>query len=274
MDELARLNRLRWNALSQAGIEYGRPALALDEPGARALIDPEGVLGEVRGLRVLCLAAGGGQQSVAFAMLGAAVTVLDISDVQLAKDQEAARHYALTITTLRGDMRNLSEVPHRPFDLVWHGHSINFVPDVACVFREVTSVLRPGGLYRLHFVNPFVHGLWLEPWSGGYPLRRPYLDGAVVDGLDELWRFQDGHGAEHAMPGPPEFRHTLGTIINTLIRTGFEIRGLWEENTGDLNAVPGSWQHFKAIAPPWLAIWAARGLQDVSPGCTAEHKRA
>ena len=39
---------------------------------------------------VLCLAAGGGQQSVAFALLGANVTVFDLSETQLEHDRLAA----------------------------------------------------------------------------------------------------------------------------------------------------------------------------------------
>jgi 2-polyprenyl-3-methyl-5-hydroxy-6-metoxy-1,4-benzoquinol methylase len=53
--------------------------LQLDTASARACIDPDGWLGALDGLRVLCLASGGGQQSAAFALLGAQVTVVDLS---------------------------------------------------------------------------------------------------------------------------------------------------------------------------------------------------
>ncbi len=78
VDEIARYNKGRWEELAEANIEYSRPFLDLDSEKAREAIDPEGVLADVSGLDVLCLASGGGQQSAAFGLLGANVTVLDL----------------------------------------------------------------------------------------------------------------------------------------------------------------------------------------------------
>ena len=96
MDDLARYNRERWEALAQANIGYSRPILDLDPRSAREVLDPYGIMGDVRGRDILCLAGGGGQQSAAFGLLGARVTVYDLSDTQLARDQEAAAHYGST----------------------------------------------------------------------------------------------------------------------------------------------------------------------------------
>ena len=52
----------------------------LDERKARERINPYGVLKEVAGKDVLCLASGGGQQSAAFGVLGARVTVFEDRD--------------------------------------------------------------------------------------------------------------------------------------------------------------------------------------------------
>lgn len=57
-------------------------------------------------------------------------------------------------------MRDLSRFADASFDIVWRAHSINFVPDVRLVFTEVSRVLDIGGLYRLEFTNPFIHGSW------------------------------------------------------------------------------------------------------------------
>ena len=100
MDDLAQFNMERWNALARAGIEYTVPYLDMDESAARRLVDRNGLIGDVDGKDVLCLAAGGGQQSAAFALLGAKVTVLDLSEVQLERDREAARHFPM-LTVLR-----------------------------------------------------------------------------------------------------------------------------------------------------------------------------
>ncbi len=57
--------------------------------------------------------------------------------------------------------------------------------------------------------------------------------------------------------GPREFRHKLGTVVNGLVSLGFSVLGLWESKDGDAEAEPGTWEHFMAICPPYLELWAA-----------------
>jgi hypothetical protein len=55
---------------------------------------------------------------------------------------------------------------------------------------------------------------------------------------------------------PREFRHTLSTVVNGLVDTGFTIRRLSDQTSiyPDSDAEPGTWDHFVAIAPPWLLV--------------------
>ncbi len=257
MDDLARYNMERWDALARAGCQYSRPFLDLDADLARTEVDPEGMLDEIAGRNVLCLAGGGGQQSAAFALLGARVTVLDLSRAQLERDQQAARHYGVQIATVHGDMRDLSCFADDSFDTIWHGHSLDFVPEVGPVFDEIARVIRPGGMYRTSCSNPFSHATCEEQWDGkAYPLADPYVEGAEIVYDDPCWEL-DEDGAPLRIQGPREFRHTLSTLVNGLIERGFAILGVWEGPEGDPDAEPGTWEHFTAIAPPWLTFWAA-----------------
>src|SRR5690242_4005521 len=110
MDPISRYNKARWEGLVEAGALFTRPWLGLTPEVARYRIDPGGLLGDVADKDVLCLAGGGGQQSAAFALLGARVTVFDLSEGQLERDREAARHYGRPVRTLQGDMRDLSRL--------------------------------------------------------------------------------------------------------------------------------------------------------------------
>lgn len=256
MDDIAKYNRKRWNALVQADIEYSRPFLDLDKTTARKRLDQYGIMGEVAGKEVLCLAGSGGQQSAAFAVLGAQVTVLDLSDSQLAQDRLAANHYGVQIRAEQGDMRDLTRFSDHSFDLVYQPYSINFIPNPLSVFREVARVLRDSGLYRLDFANPFVMGMDERDWTKkGYPLGHVYRDGEV-NLNDPNWQVWDRDGNMKEVVGPREFRHTLGNILNGLISTNFVILGVWDDNQGDPEAEPGSWDHFLAIAPLFLKLWA------------------
>jgi SAM-dependent methyltransferase len=259
MDEIARYNKERWEALAGANIEYSRPMLDLTPQTARTELDPYGVMGPVQGKRVLCLASGGGQQSAAFSLLGAKVTVLDLSETQLSRDREAAAHYGTRVETMQGDMRDLSPFADATFDIVYHAHSINFVPDVEPVFREVSRVLKAGGLYRVDCHNPMSHGVEERDWDGkGYPVWRPYVDGEEIIFADPHWDVQQLDGSVKRVVGPHAYRHTLTGLVNGMARHGLMILGLWEEPAGDANATPGSWEHYKAILPPWLVFWTRK----------------
>ncbi len=256
MDELARHNQERWEELSREGVEYGRPWMDLTPGEARKRVDPEGMLAEISGRDVLLLAGGGGQQSAAFGLLGARVTVLDFSENQLDADRRAAAHYGLEPALVRGDMRDLSRFANSSFDVVWHAHSLAFIPDPRPIFREAARVLRPGGLYHLHCTNPFVHTFLGGNWAkGSYVPTQPYLDGREMSG-DSNWDVCKEDGTKRQVEGPREFMHAMSTLVNEPIALGFKLLGAWEDfDKADPGAPPGTWAHFCAVTPPWLAFW-------------------
>jgi 2-polyprenyl-3-methyl-5-hydroxy-6-metoxy-1,4-benzoquinol methylase len=259
MDDVANYNIERWQALAQAHAVFTRAYLDLDKDSAREYLDPQGRLGDVAGKDVLCLAGGGGQQSVAFALLGANVTVVDISEAQLHRDQEAAAHYNLKLNLFQGDMRDLSRFGEDSYDIVWQPYSLNFVPDARVVFHEVARVLRVEGMYYFNCANPFVIGLGGKDWNrDGYALKLPYVDGAEITHEDESWIYR-GEAPHEPIKKPKEYRHTLGTLLNGLIERGFLILNVSEQNFGTPNpgAEPGTPEHFTSVAPPWLTFWAA-----------------
>jgi SAM-dependent methyltransferase len=262
MDELAAYNRERWEALVAAGIEYGRPLLDLDQEAARAWVADESLLpanyiNNLGGKEVLVLAGGGGQQSAALSLLGARVTVLDLTDAQLEGDRLAAAHYGYEVRIEQGDMRDLSRFANDAFDMVWQPYSINFVPDYRPVFYGVARVLRPGGVYRLDIANPFTGGIWESMWrEDGYAVGKPYVDRSEHVDLDPHWDVEDENGTVQKVVGPREFQHALGPVLTTLADLGFVLKGMWERpSNGDPGAEPGTWEHFISVLPPWLWLY-------------------
>ncbi len=261
MDELAEFNRDRWEALVAAGIEYGRPMLDLDQESARAWIADQSLLADdvidsLPGKEVLVLAGGGGQQSAALSLLSAKVTVMDITEGQLAGDRIAADHYGYDVRIEQGDMRDLSRFAQDAFDFVWQPYSINFVPDYGPVFQGVARVLRPGGYYRLDMANPFTGGIWEEKWrEDGYAINKPYEDRSEYVDLDPYWDVTAVDGSRQRVIGPREFQHALGPVLTMLADLGFILKGMWERPlNGDPDAEPGTWEHFISVLPPWLWI--------------------
>src|SRR5207244_7966008 len=84
---------------------------------------------DVAVLRVLSLAGGVGLDAILFAELGAYTTLFDISARQLDTVRRLARQRGTPLTFVRGDMRDLSALGNGEFDLVFHKHSMVFVPD-------------------------------------------------------------------------------------------------------------------------------------------------
>src|SRR5947209_990358 len=266
MDEIAEYNVERWRRLVEAGALFTRPLLELDAASARETVNPRGWLGELAGRRVLCLAGGGGRESAAFALLGARVTVFDLSGEQLGQDRLAAAHYRVEVETIQGDMRDLSPLHGAGFDIVWHSYSLNFVPDAPAVFREVARVVRPRGLYRLMCANPFVMGASTKDWDGrGYALTHAYVDGAGVEGVDEEWVYE--RAARGAVSPAREYRHGLGTLVGGLAEEGFRVLRATEDESIRLtpDAAPGTWDHFVSIVRPWLTF-----LSRYDPGASAK----
>jgi SAM-dependent methyltransferase len=187
---------------------------------------PTNVLAGVSGKDVLCLAAGGGQQSAVFGLLGANVTVIDFARGQLDGDRAAAAHYGYAVNTIQADMRDLSAVGTASFDLVYQGPSMSWVPDVREVYAGVARVLRPGGLYRVDYNNPATH--FLE-WDGAaYRITAPYTA--------RFYRHETG---------AYDYRHCFRDIFGGLLEAGFRIEQV-EDHPGcapDPDAPPGSWLH-------------------------------
>lgn len=256
MDEVALYNRERWKALTDADALFSRPRLDMDSASARMQADPHGLLGDLTGARVLCLGGGGGKQSAAFAILGADVTVADLSPEQLERDRRTAEHYGIEVKTVETDMRDLSGFDPDSFDIVDHPYSINFVPDCRDVFLQTARVLRPGGHYRVAVANPFGISARENDWNGeGYLVREPYTDGQKIAYDDQDWVYE--RESDRLIPKPVEYRQNLARVINGLADHGFRIIHFSDslDMHPDTRSEPGSWDHYVAFLPPWFSFF-------------------
>lgn len=257
MDNILRDNRARWNALADANVMHSVPYLDYTREDAARYVYGNGLLTDVAGQRVLCLANGGGQASAAFGLLGAVVTVLDLSDVQLARDCEAAAYHGFAVETVQGDMRDLSMFAGNHFDIVWQPFSLNYSETVEPVFREVARVLKPEGIYQVTFANPCAMALDGDSWDGtGYRLRGLCIDGEDVSHYEPIWAVEQPDGSTINVEFPHLFRHNMSTVLNTLAQNGFILLHLQEMVRHADPLVPGSWPHFTQAAPQWFdSFW-------------------
>lgn len=180
---------------------------------------------ELRGKDVLCLAAGGGGQAPILAAAGATVTVLDLSPEQLAQDHMVAQREGLAITTVDGNMTDLSIFDDLSFDFIVNPVSNLFVANVWPVWVEAFRVLRPGGKLITGFMNPlfYIFDRQLMDDQVALQVRHaiPYSD---INSLtqDELSQIKE-------MNWPLEFGHCLEDQIGAQISVGFTITGFYED---------------------------------------------
>jgi ubiquinone/menaquinone biosynthesis C-methylase UbiE len=184
----------------------------------------------LKGLDVLCLACGGGQQGPIFAAAGANVTVLDNSPKQLERDRFVANREELKIETVEGDMRDLSIFPNETFDFIFHPVSNVFCPEILPVWREAYRVLRYDGTLVAGFMNPTYYIFDIidmdEKGELNVKYSLPYSD-AVSLSPEKL--------AEFKKNGTPlEFSHTLTDQIGGQCEAGFRIIGFYEDSMANL----------------------------------------
>jgi SAM-dependent methyltransferase len=220
-------NRAAWDRLVEQGDEWTQPvssdviARARTGDWSIVLIGYQSARdwfpNDLRGLDVLCLASGGGQQGPVLAAAGANVTVFDNSPRQLAQDRFVAERDGLDLRTVQGDMRDLSVFDDKMFDIIAHPVSNLFCPEIRPVWRECYRVLRPGGELLAGFMNPdlFIFDMDAQDNRGELIVRHklPYSD------LTHLP--QEERERLVGPDAPLEYSHTMTEQIGGQLAAGF-----------------------------------------------------
>jgi SAM-dependent methyltransferase len=244
------INQQGWDHLAASGCDSSEICDVAHLLAAEQYLDPNGWLpwGDIR--RVLCLAAGGGQQGPMFAALGYEVTVADLSPVQLARDREAADRYDFVIETVVVDAMDPTPLEGRTFDLVYQPVSSLYLPDVARLYRNVAALLPIGGWY------------WSEHWN---PVEMQLDPAAAWDGLAYRLSTPQGQGAIPAPAGCElenatcwHYIHALHDLIGGLGDAGLTIHHFAERSGADRLAPPGTREHLGAYITGFFSILAAK----------------
>jgi SAM-dependent methyltransferase len=224
-------------------------------PGERELR----LLGDVRGKRVLELACGGAQNSIALARWGARVTALDFSRRQLRKARELIVREGVAVNLLCADMERLGMLRDGVFDIVLSSFGWEFAPDLGKCFRECCRVMNKGGLLIVCTVHPLTAFEWDEDEKT--LLVTDYFNLPV-----ELWDEPSGEGQKGMT-----FFHTVEETFGLLTSSGFVVERILEPypyplhtmSEAEKRAIPyigPAWEklyeRFKRV--PFAIIYAAR----------------
>lgn len=216
------------------------------------------LMGDVSGKRILELACGGAQNSVALAKWGAEVVALDISPRQLEYAMSLRRRSGTDFDLVTGDMESPTMFRPASFDVVMSSFGWEFIPDLKGCLERCGEILRPGG----QLVMSTVHPLSAFDWDVAAGLLRvtDYFNPPV-----EVWEdpVPEGHS-----PGLTFFR-TIEELVSSVTSAGLVIERLVEPYPVGLPDDPRSpyagrywadhWERLTRV--PFAVVISARKFQ-------------
>ncbi len=170
------------------------------------------LLGDVRGKKVLELACGGAQNSVALSSWGADVVGLDISLNQLEYARSLRENTGQSFDLITGDMAAPLMFRPESFDIVLSAFGWEFIPDLSGCVARCADLIRPGGQLLMSTVHP----LTAFDWDVG---RSTLLVTDYFNPPVEVWEepVPEGHS-----PGLTFFR-TIEELVGAVTSAGLAV---------------------------------------------------
>jgi SAM-dependent methyltransferase len=207
-----------------------------------------GLLGEVRGKRVLEVGCGSAPCSRWLAQRGAHVVGLDISAGMLLHAIEGGARSGIAVPLVQASADCLPFAPE-VFDVACSAFgAVPFVSDAHAVMREVARVLRPGGRWVFAVTHPMRWVFADDPGPTGLTVTHSYFDRTPYLEVDD-----DGRATY------VEHHRTLGDYIRALTGAGFRLVDLVEpEWPAGHTRVWGQWSPLRGRLFPGTAIFCCR----------------
>lgn len=251
-------NRKTWNHLADSGSLFAKVATDEECRNPLKVLDGRGWLPEsVAGMDVLCLASGGGWQSVLYAVAGANVTVVDLSDSMLQLDQRESDRRKLNIKTIQASMDDLRDLDSQTFDIVHQPVSTCYIPDLVPMYAEIARVLRDDGIYISQHKQPVSLQISHRNERHQFVIGVEYFHrGPLPVQIDKSYRES----------GATEYLHRLEDLIGGLARSSMILEDLREPVRANYKADVNHYGYRGRFVPPYLRMKARRRPRTGSDG--------
>jgi ubiquinone/menaquinone biosynthesis C-methylase UbiE len=205
-----------------------------------------GLLGDVRGKRVLEVGCGAAMCSRWLAKQGARPVAFDLSAQMLRHARAGAGRTGIDVPLVQADAQHLP-FTSATFDLACTAFgAVQFVADSARVMREVARVLRPGGRWVFATTHPTRWSFPDDPGPDGlratmsYFDRTPYVEFAEDDDL----------------PTYVEHHRTFGDRVREITAAGLRLVDVVEPEWPDGHTQEwGQWSPLRGAVLPGTAIY-------------------
>lgn len=193
--------------------------------GGSTLEDFEpGLLPDVAGKRMLHLACANGNDSVSWALLGASVTGIDISEVAIESATALAAATGADARFIAADMYQLP-AQLRDFDVVYASAGVVcWLPDLDRWAQTIADRLSPGGTFLLNEHHPIWEVLAVRP--GGVAVTVDYFGRGrpTVQTYDQAKR-PTGSTPQTSFDA---FLWPVSDVVMSLVRAGLRIAEFFE----------------------------------------------
>lgn len=180
------------------------------------IVPREWFVPNLNGLKVLGLAAGGGQQMPIFSSQGAECFVLDYSKKQLESEKMVSKREHYKIHLYQNDMTEKFPFDDETFDIIFHPVSNCYVEEVEPIFKECYRVLKKDGILVCGLDNGMNFITFDEVTIENKLPFNPLKDQALLKKMQE-----EDFGIQ--------FSHTLEEQIGGQLKAGFIITSLYED---------------------------------------------
>ncbi|ANM29614.1 methyltransferase type 12 [Acidobacteria bacterium Mor1] len=222
-DDAFETNREAWNRRTAIHLESKFYDVDAFRKGACSLNEIEkGILGDVRGRRILHLQCHFGQDSLSLARLGAKVTGVDLSDAAIRAARGLNDEMGLDAEFVCCDLYSLPDHLDGEFDRVYTSYGVlGWLPDMDRWAEIVRRYLAPGGKLLLIEFHPLVW-MWDEKLSF---IEEAYFNRGPLRFTQQGTYTDGGEDQEIESVG---WNHGLGEVVTALLKQGLRLERLEE----------------------------------------------
>ncbi|GKV54691.1 methyltransferase [Sporosarcina sp. NCCP-2222] len=185
-------------------------------------------MGEVNGKRILNPLGSKGNKAVCFALLGAEVTVVDLSEGNRQYAMELAEAAGVPLTYIVGDLLDTPLHDAGKFDFVLLEMGVlHYFAELPTLFKKIASLLATDGIFLIREYHPYVAKVMCNK-DGEAVFEGNYFDESYTE-EDVAYASLLPESIRPQLEKNLIRRWTIAEVINSLIVSGFHIVKMKED---------------------------------------------